>query len=253
MVELVAARNLRALVVDDEPDIVETTATLLRLHGAEVQTASNGLAAIELARASFPDIALLDLAMPGVDGFGVATALRAMPSAQEPVLVAVTGHADPPNKRRAAEAGFDLHLIKPADWGVVQQLLANVREARGLDGLRNTEERVHQAQLALMRAQMDMISTLLDLASITGETDTRQRCIAKAVNTCVVLRPYLERQADVALVAEIAGLEARAGELVNRYPVEPPKPSTELSKERAAEVAKRLNARVLDDNAPPTP
>lgn len=213
---MMASRRLRALVVDDEPDNVETSAMLLRLHGAEVQIASSGLAATELARASFPDIAFLDLAMPGGDGFGVATALRAMPSAEEPVLVAVTGHADPPNKQRAAEAGFDLHLVKPVDWSVVQQLLANVCEARGLEGVRNASERFHAAQRALMRAQMDMISTFLDLASTTGRTDTRQRCLAKALNTCAVLRPYLQRQAQDSLAAELAGFEARAREALLR-------------------------------------
>jgi CheY-like chemotaxis protein len=209
---------LRALVVDDDPDTVDGMAILLRSQGAEVQTACSGVAAIQAAQATSPDLVLLDLGMPETDGYAVASALRAIPSANDSILVALTGYGDAPHKRRAAEVGFDLHLLKPVDWDVIQQLMASVSEARGLQQeWRHSKDRFHAPRLALARSQMDMVCTLLDVATTTARVDTRQRCIAKALNTCSAARHQFQRQGEAHLDDELAELEKRAYKLLDGF------------------------------------
>jgi CheY-like chemotaxis protein len=209
---------LRALVVDDEPDNVDSTAILLRFNGAEVHIARSGLAAIEAARATSPDVVFLDLAMPETDGYSVASALRAVPIGNDAVLVALTGYGDPAHKRRAAEVGFDLHLIKPIDWSVIEQLLAVVRETRGLHpDWPCRQDRLHAAGLELARARMDMVRTLLDVAATTASVETKQGCTVKAVTTCGAIRQQLQPQVQRDLEAELAALEKRAGELLAQF------------------------------------
>jgi CheY-like chemotaxis protein len=103
----------RVLIVDDHGDTADTTSVLLKMEGHEVQCAYDGLAAIELAKLFRPEIVLLDVAMPGLDGYAVARALRALQDWQPARLVAVTGWAREEDKNAAMAAGFDLHLPKP--------------------------------------------------------------------------------------------------------------------------------------------
>jgi CheY-like chemotaxis protein len=103
----------RVLVVDDNVDAAESTATLLRFQGHEVQTAHDGPATLEAVRAFHPEIVLLDIGLPGMNGYEVARALRALPECRGLVLAAVTGYAREEDRRRAREAGFDHHLTKP--------------------------------------------------------------------------------------------------------------------------------------------
>src|SRR6266849_3763550 len=110
-----AARDVprRFLVVDDNIDATDSQATLLRLLGHQVETAYSGAAALEKARAFRPEIVLLDLGMPGMDGFEAARQLRAMPEGREVLLVAQTGWGQEEDRRRTRAAGFDAHLAKP--------------------------------------------------------------------------------------------------------------------------------------------
>jgi PAS domain S-box-containing protein len=126
--ELVVAPAARAvsrrfLVVDDNIDATDSQAALLRLLGHQVETAYSGAVALEKARAFRPEIVLLDLGMPGMDGFEVARRLRAMREGREVLLVAQTGWGQEEDRRRTREAGFDAHFAKPLDMAALMQLL----------------------------------------------------------------------------------------------------------------------------------
>jgi CheY-like chemotaxis protein len=114
--------GVRVLVVNDYADNVESMAMLLRLYGHEVETALGGPAALRAARANPPEVVLLDISMPEMDGYEVARRLRSM-FQDRVVLIALTAHGFEEDKRRCVEAGFDRHLVKPADPVKVEQLL----------------------------------------------------------------------------------------------------------------------------------
>jgi two-component system CheB/CheR fusion protein len=119
------ARKVRVLVVDDYPDNVESLAILLRLYGHDVDTALGGAAAIEAATARRPDVVLLDLSMPGMDGYQVAARLREMFHGGV-VLIALTALGFDSDRRRCIETGFDCHLVKPADPSKLEELIRSL-------------------------------------------------------------------------------------------------------------------------------
>jgi two-component system CheB/CheR fusion protein len=119
----------RVLVVDDNVDTSESLAQLIRLAGHEVTTAANGAAGLEKARSFHPDVVLLDIGLPGMDGYEVARRLREQSRPCAPLLVAVTGYGQPEDCRRAAAAGFDRHVVKPVDWSTIAELLADPNTA----------------------------------------------------------------------------------------------------------------------------
>ncbi|HEV3445035.1 MAG TPA: ATP-binding protein [Gemmataceae bacterium] len=108
-----APSRRRILVVDDNVDAAESSAVLLRFIGHEVKVAHDGPSALAAARAFHPEIILLDIGLPGMNGYDVARALRAQPEFQTTVLAAVTGYGQQEDVRRSREAGFDHHLTKP--------------------------------------------------------------------------------------------------------------------------------------------
>jgi CheY-like chemotaxis protein len=114
----------RVLVVDDNLDAAESLAMLLKVEGHETRTAHDGPSALEAAEAFRPEVVFLDIGLPRMDGYEVARRLRAQPSSAGMVLVALTGYGQEEDRRRTEEAGFDAHLVKPADPEMVQQLLA---------------------------------------------------------------------------------------------------------------------------------
>src|SRR5262249_27631025 len=117
--------GVRVLVVDDYPDSAEAMARLLGHCGHEVDVALDGKTALQRARAKQPDVVLLDICMPGMDGYEVATQLRAM--FQNKVrLVALTALGSEEDRQRCLTAGFDLHLAKPADITEVRNLFREV-------------------------------------------------------------------------------------------------------------------------------
>ena len=119
-----AARALRVLVVDDDVDTVDTSALLLQLDGHEVQTASNGGRTLERAAAFRPHLILLDIGMPGMDGYEVGRRIQGLSLPARLYLAAVTGYGWQDDKRRSAEAGFDLHLTKPVELETLRGLLS---------------------------------------------------------------------------------------------------------------------------------
>ena len=117
----------RVLVVDDNRDAAESLGTVLELLGAQVRLAHAGPEAIEAVAAYRPSVVLLDLGMPGMDGYEVARRLRARQGGAPLSIVALTGWGQDEDRRRTLEAGFDHHLVKPADIEQLQSLLASLR------------------------------------------------------------------------------------------------------------------------------
>jgi PAS domain S-box-containing protein len=117
---------LRVLVVDDNVDAVASLVALLEASGHDARAAHDGPTALEAAQAFRPDVVLLDIGLPGLDGFEVAKWLRSQPDLSSAVLVAMTGYGQKSDRQRSQDAGFNHHLVKPADFGKVQQILASV-------------------------------------------------------------------------------------------------------------------------------
>jgi signal transduction histidine kinase/ActR/RegA family two-component response regulator len=107
--------SLRVLVVDDNQDAAETLSFLLKQAGHEVRVAHDGPGALEMARGQRPQVVLLDIGLPGMDGYEVARALREGVGLRNAYIVAITGFGQPDDRRRAEESGFDDHLAKPVE------------------------------------------------------------------------------------------------------------------------------------------
>ncbi|HJS90298.1 MAG TPA: PAS domain-containing protein [Steroidobacteraceae bacterium] len=125
-----ARRVRRVLVADDNADAADSLALALKLRGHEVDTAHDGRQALEIAAILHPQVALLDIGMPELNGYELARQIRSEPWGQHMMLVAVTGWGQDEDRRRALEAGFDEHLTKPIDPGRLLSLIeASPREA----------------------------------------------------------------------------------------------------------------------------
>ena len=116
----------RILLADDNSDALESLATLLELGGHDVVTASNGALALECAERHRPEVMLLDIGMPMLDGYEVARRVRVEPWGRKITLVALTGWGQDSDRRRSREAGFDSHLVKPLDMDKLTELLAKL-------------------------------------------------------------------------------------------------------------------------------
>src|SRR5262249_54878289 len=114
----------RILVVEDNADSAETLAKLLELLGHKVQIARDGPQAIASALLCQPEYILLDIGLPGMDGYQVAARLRQEVSFQKTVIIAVTGYGLPQDRQRCHSAGIDFHLLKPVDLPVLRSLLS---------------------------------------------------------------------------------------------------------------------------------
>jgi CheY-like chemotaxis protein len=118
--------NKRILVVDDNKEAADITVELLTLYGYQTAVAYSGLSGLDTARAFQPHAILLDLGMPGLDGYQVAAALRALPDFDEVALVAFTAWGDPATRKRVIATGFDAHIVKPAS---LDAILTTLEEA----------------------------------------------------------------------------------------------------------------------------
>ena len=116
----------RILVVDDNTDAAESLAALLSINGHETRLAHDGFQAVEEARAFKPDVVFLDIGMPALDGHETARRIRQEPWGKDMVLVALTGWGQSEDRRRSQEAGFNHHLVKPADPSVVAKLISSL-------------------------------------------------------------------------------------------------------------------------------
>jgi CheY-like chemotaxis protein len=116
--------STKVLVVDDNVDAAESLAMLLRAQGHDARVAADGPAALALAEADPPAVAFLDLGMPGMDGFELARRFRSHPALAGVRLVALTGWGQEEDRRRTKAAGFEQHMVKPADLDAVRRLFA---------------------------------------------------------------------------------------------------------------------------------
>jgi two-component system CheB/CheR fusion protein len=119
-----AARPRRVLVVDDEPAVAKSLAWVLKVDGHQVRVVHDGASALSAAREQASEVVLLDIAMPGMDGYEVARRLRQTPGLEALRLVALTGYGDEAVRQRTREAGFDDHLVKPVNPDELARLLA---------------------------------------------------------------------------------------------------------------------------------
>jgi CheY-like chemotaxis protein len=121
-----ALGHARVLVVDDNHDAGDSLGTILELLGADVRVVRDGPSALDAFAAYQPSVVLLDIGMPGMNGYEVASAIRARFPAHKSTLVALTGWGQDEDLRRAREAGFDHHMVKPAEIDTLQALLASL-------------------------------------------------------------------------------------------------------------------------------
>lgn len=121
-----AVRPARILVVDDNVDLARGLARLLAIHGHEVQIAHDGPTGLDQAKKSKPEIVLLDIGLPGMDGYQVAAHLRREEAVKHATLIAISGYGQEEDRRLAKEAGFDHHLVKPI---VSDDLIKLLRES----------------------------------------------------------------------------------------------------------------------------
>jgi signal transduction histidine kinase len=117
------AAHLRVLVVDDNQDAADSLSTLLQLMGHEVRTAYDGLEAVTAAGSFAPDLVLLDIGLPKLNGYEAARRIREQPGGRDMTLIAVTGWGQDEDQRRSREAGFNLHITKPLDPAILERLL----------------------------------------------------------------------------------------------------------------------------------
>ncbi|HZZ13689.1 MAG TPA: PAS domain S-box protein [Paraburkholderia sp.] len=133
--EVSVATPLRILLVDDNRDAADSLAMLLELKSHEVRIAYDGAQALELAPEVAPHLAVIDIAMPGMDGYATLAALREMPALAGTMFAAMTGFGHATDRERTREAGFDTHLVKPVEFALLEALLTEAearRESRGL-------------------------------------------------------------------------------------------------------------------------
>jgi CheY-like chemotaxis protein len=120
-------RALRVLVVEDNVDAADSLSMLLRLYGHEVQVARTGPTALEIASATRPDVVLLDIGLPGMDGYEVAKRLREKPEFKSVMMCALTGYTpSEADRRKQTETGFDHYYVKPVDLDKLLELFKTV-------------------------------------------------------------------------------------------------------------------------------
>jgi CheY-like chemotaxis protein len=123
----------RVLVVDDNIHSAESLAQIIKLWGHDSRMAFSGPEAIRSAREYGPDVILLDIGLPGMDGCDVARVLRNDPRCRGAVLLAMTGYDRDEDRQRVRESGFDRHLVKPLELDALEALLAQLATAEGPD------------------------------------------------------------------------------------------------------------------------
>jgi two-component system, chemotaxis family, CheB/CheR fusion protein len=121
---------LSILIIEDNADVRSMLKTLLEFAGHRVEIAGDGLKGIEMIEGQHPDVALVDIGLPGINGYELARTICAEKECQDVFLVALTGYSQPSDRQRALSSGFHAHLAKPVDLEQLRQILATVRDSR---------------------------------------------------------------------------------------------------------------------------
>jgi CheY-like chemotaxis protein len=124
--DIVAVAGARIMLVEDHPDAAESLGLLLELLGHRVSVFSEGDAALRAAHSDPPDIMVVDIGLPGIDGYEVARRVRRDPAVQHAVLIALTGYGCEDDRRESAAAGFDYHLVKPVEPRALENLVTQL-------------------------------------------------------------------------------------------------------------------------------
>jgi PAS domain S-box-containing protein len=117
-------RSRRVLLIDDDPDVAETLEQIIRSWGHDVRVAPDGPTGLATAREHRPEVVVIDIGLPGMDGYTVASVIRGEPEVRDATLIALTGYGRPRDRERAKRAGFDFHLTKPDVHAPLRELLA---------------------------------------------------------------------------------------------------------------------------------
>jgi CheY-like chemotaxis protein len=210
--------------------MIQSMAILLRLWGHDVRTAQNGLEALDVAADYRPNVVLLDVSMPGLNGYQVARQLRSIPTLRRTFLVSVTGHGGAADIQRSREAGCDYHLLKPVEPKDLERLLASRKEAQ--DEARS-EEASQDPSAALLPPAGSRAATVPDAGEAAENRLRRHRYLALRHVSCechdgvLTLRGclptyYLKQLAQAAVVG-IEGVERIENEIeiVGRSPAPP--------------------------------
>ena len=180
----IAESPLRILIVDDDVGATESIQSLFAMQSYQTRSAWDGAEAIQVAHAFQPHLILLDITLAGIDGCQVAGALRATPGLEASTIVAITGYAHPIDLRRCAEADFDLHLFKPLDPDILEQLPVMLHAASVLiEQSRELQRRHTESLLNVVGAGIQMTNAFLDAAVNTRDQALKGRCLAKAERT----------------------------------------------------------------------
>jgi CheY-like chemotaxis protein len=126
-----APAGLRILIVEDDAGYAESLALLLETSGHQVEVAPSGPRGIEAARQAKPDVVLLDIGLPGMSGYEVARQLKGEGGRKKPFIIAVTGYGEPSDRLECAEAGIDLHFVKPVDPEQLRGVVKRFKRAVG--------------------------------------------------------------------------------------------------------------------------
>jgi len=178
---MVTSTRLRVLVVDDHPATAEATALMLSLDGHEVATANTGAGGFAKAVTNRPDLVLIHVGLPDIDGYEVARQIRILHFSPKPFLVAISGIAIEPDKLRCGQAGFDLCLTEPISPPIFEALADLLLTSKGLVARsRDIATRNRTAVTSLMLRHMEIAQTLLDSAGATSIHALRERCIVRA-------------------------------------------------------------------------
>jgi CheY-like chemotaxis protein len=132
-----SSNHRRLLIVDDLQDTADSLAALMRIKGHEVHTAYDGETAVEMAASARPEVIVLDIGLPKMNGYEVCRAVRELPNGDAIFIVALTGWGQPSDRQRTEDAGFDWHLVKPVDGEALANLLLQLPT---LTQLRATED-----------------------------------------------------------------------------------------------------------------
>jgi CheY-like chemotaxis protein len=120
------ARKFRILLADDNESFAETFGYMLGLSGHDVKLARDGVSALDAARSFLPEVILLDIGLPGINGFDLCKKIRSMPLLEGSVLIAQTGFSQPEHRERSMAAGFDHYVVKPVKIDFIEELLASL-------------------------------------------------------------------------------------------------------------------------------
>jgi CheY-like chemotaxis protein/two-component sensor histidine kinase len=186
----------RILIADDLRDSVDSLAVMLRLAGHDIQTANDGVEAVQAAATFRPDVVLLDIGMPKMNGYEVARHIRQLSCGKDLLLVALTGWGQEEDKRRALEAGFDHHLTKPVEPAALEKLLAKRLGCVG------RPEMMPGAERKSVAGDRGLPSGCLEQIARSGDWRLRAGYIA-SVSRSLAARTRAELPATRALIARL--------------------------------------------------